>query len=60
METKPTEKRPDRKLTWKELDFQGQMVYIRKAEYLQEKGYFVGMYYYKVAEILYYRDEKVE
>lgn len=46
--------------TWKELDFNEQIVYIRQAEYLQEKGYFPGMDYYKVAEILYYRDEKAE
>lgn len=44
--------------SWIELDFSEQVKYIRQAEYLQERGYFVGMDSYKVAEILYYRDEK--
>jgi hypothetical protein len=46
--------------TWKELDFNEQIVYIRQAEYIQEKGYFPEMTVISVAEILYYRDEKVE
>ena len=41
--------------SWKELDFREQMVYIRQAEYLQEKGYFPGMDSFVVAEILYKR-----
>ncbi len=45
---------------WKLLDFSEQLKYIRQAEYLQEKGYFVGMDSFKVAEILYYRDEKAK
>ena len=46
--------------TWKELDFNEQIVYIRQAEYIQEKRYFPEMTVISVAEILYYRDEKVE
>ena len=46
--------------SWKELDFNEQMKYLNQAEYLQEKGYFPGMDPYKVAEMLFYRDEKVE
>lgn len=41
--------------SWKELDFREQMMYIRQAEYLQEKGYFPGMDSFVVAEILYKR-----
>jgi hypothetical protein len=39
--------------SWKELDFREQMVYIRQAEQLQEKGYFPGIDSYKLAEMLY-------
>lgn len=46
--------------SWKELDFNEQMKYLNQAEYLQEKGYFPEMTAISVAEILYYRDEKVE
>ena len=58
METQPTEKRPNRPITWKELDFREQMVYIRQAEFLQEKGHFPGVDSFVVAEMLYRKRNK--
>lgn len=58
METKPTEKRPNRSVTWKELDFQEQIVYIKQAEFLQEKGHFPGVDSFVLAEMLYRKRNK--
>jgi hypothetical protein len=44
--------------SWKELDFREQMMYIRQAEYLQEKGYFPGIDPFVVAEMLYRKRNK--
>lgn len=38
---------------WKLLDFHEQLVYIRQAEYLQEKGHFPGIDSFVLAEMLY-------
>lgn len=57
METKSTEKRPNRRITWEELDFDAQKVYIRQAEYLVEKGYVRGDPF-EVAKSLYYKRSK--
>ena len=44
--------------SWVELDFHEQVVYIRQAEQLQEKGYFPGWDSYKLAQVLYMRRNK--
>lgn len=54
METKSTEKRQVRRITWEELDFTEQRVYIRQAEYLVEKGYVKGDPF-EIAKSLFYK-----